>query len=352
MGDILFMIGNGFDLNCGMKTGFQHFYREYIEDQAGDTELIKRFKRDIKFNIQNWGDFELAMGEYAAQFETKEDFLECVNDFSNKLRAYLENVEKNLRMYTKGKEDAIMDEVVDSLTTFGDEVSKNVANKLSHNINPYFGRISFVSFNYTDIADYIIEKAVSRRMSLSGSVHHIIVHHVHGRLGDLTLGCDSEKQILARFDIDDDIRLSFIKPYFNDTYDSQRKSITMHWIDDARFICVYGLSLGESDLMWRLKLVEWLKSFKENHLFLYLYKYASISFKTIPERMVFEKKVKKDLLKEWNVDLETDVFDRFHVICGRNIFNISKVVEQAKQQQQIALEKKKRELAANFASTV
>ncbi len=331
MGDILFMLGNGFDLNCGMKTGFQDFYTEYANDQAGDTDLIRQFKQDIKQNNQNWGDFEMAMGEYAAQFDTKEDFLECINDFSNKLRFYLENIEKRLRVYIKGKEETIADEVMNSLITFGDDISKNVANELSQNIKPYFSRLSFVSFNYTDIADYIIDKAISKRVSLTGNAYHIYVHHVHGKLEDLTLGCDSEQQILARFDVDDDVRLSFIKPYFNDSYDSQRKNKAIQLISNARFICIYGLSLGDSDLMWRQKIIEWLKSSEENHLFLYHYVHASKTFKTISERMVFEKKAKTDLLKEWNVDLEQGAFNRFHVVCGRNIFNVSKVVEQEKQ---------------------
>ncbi len=337
MRDILFMIGNGFDLNCGMKTGYRDFYIEYIKNQAEDSALIKMFKQDIEQNIQNWGDYEIAMGKQAAQFETKDDFLECVNDFSYKLKLYLKDVEKHFRKYIKGKEDAIVGEVINSLTTFDGEVSKNVTNELSNNTNPYFSRLSFISFNYTDIGKQIIKQSIQRRLGVSDI--NLMFHHVHGNIEDLTLGCDNEGQIKARFDIDDDIRLSFVKPYFNDEYDLQRKNIAMQLIDGARFICAYGLTLGESDLMWRRKIIEWLKESEENHFFLYFYKYASHSFRTIHERMVFEKNVKNELFREWNVELTVGEFNRFHVVCGKNIFNVAKVVEQEKQK--IAEEKKR-----------
>ena len=77
----LFLIGNGFDVNCGMKTKYRDVYTGYINEPS-KTANLKQFKNAISANLNDWSDFELAMGEYAAKLQTEYEFMECVNDFS------------------------------------------------------------------------------------------------------------------------------------------------------------------------------------------------------------------------------------------------------------------------------
>lgn len=58
----LFLIGNGFDLNCGMKTRYFDVYKGYVKESSS-SEIIKNFKERITSNIENWGDFEMAMAD-------------------------------------------------------------------------------------------------------------------------------------------------------------------------------------------------------------------------------------------------------------------------------------------------
>ena len=61
----LFLIGNGFDLSCGMKTLYKHVYNSYCIPLESDTELIKKFKNNISSDYRTWSDFEEGMAEYA-----------------------------------------------------------------------------------------------------------------------------------------------------------------------------------------------------------------------------------------------------------------------------------------------
>ena len=97
MGNITFLIGNGFDLNVGLKTRFTDFYQVYTEIGPNDSSVIKRFKKEIlkgkDKDWKDWKDFELGMGQQSVQFgkETPaEDFIECFNDFVVQFNEYLQ----------------------------------------------------------------------------------------------------------------------------------------------------------------------------------------------------------------------------------------------------------------------
>lgn len=42
----------------------------------------------------------------------------------------------------------------------------------------------------------------------------------------------------------------YVKPMFNDTYLLNHAQKCLNWIAEADVICIYGLSLGETDQMW------------------------------------------------------------------------------------------------------
>ena len=72
----VFLIGNGFDLSCGMKTRYSDMYKEYCKILPNDSSLIKKFKSDIQKDVYNsWADFELGMAKYASELSNEDDFI-------------------------------------------------------------------------------------------------------------------------------------------------------------------------------------------------------------------------------------------------------------------------------------
>lgn len=94
--NITFMIGNGFDLNCGVKCRFKDAYSVYCETPS-ENILVASFKQEIDENIEDWGDFEVAMANHFSTFDSEEDFIYCLRDFKKFLVEYLENEEKNFK---------------------------------------------------------------------------------------------------------------------------------------------------------------------------------------------------------------------------------------------------------------
>lgn len=69
--------------------------------------------------------------------------------------------------------------------------------------------------------------------------------------------------------------------------------------------------------------MEWLKKSEENHLFLYDFELSSWKTRATSEKMKVEEDAKKNKLNEWGVEISASLFERFHMVCGINIFNIN-----------------------------
>lgn len=321
----LFLIGNGFDLNCGMHTKYTDVYKEYLKSESS-TECIRNFKETISSNIADWGDFEIAMAEYAMNFGTEQEFLECIRDFAKYMEKYLVEEQKHFKERVTNKQvmSSVIDEARRSLGSFYEDISHNVNNLMEQrNAGSLYNNIKVVSFNYTDTFDYILSECVS-----SWRVPRINVIHIHGTLGDgPVFGVDNVEQIKATFKLSNKGKRGFVKPIFNEMYDEERVRIVRNLINEANTVCVYGMSLGESDLSWRNALVDWLKQSESNHLFIYSYKLSEKNYGTVTERMDTEEDEKYKLFQSWGIDSDSQTFERVHIPCGKNIFNFNKVMK-------------------------
>lgn len=87
--NIVYLIGNGFDINLGMKTRYTDFYQTYLKKES-KSNFVEKLKSDIFSNVQNWSDLELALGQYTSAFSNLSEFDEVFDDLINSLCDYLE----------------------------------------------------------------------------------------------------------------------------------------------------------------------------------------------------------------------------------------------------------------------
>lgn len=158
----LFLIGNGFDLSCGMKTRYADVYNSYCKLQDSDSEVIKQFKQDISSSYENWSDFEEGMAEYAKTLDSEEVFVECIKDFRNFLQKYLKQEENKFNEYVVANEELqplLIKEMRKSLSEYYIGITPRVT-KIVNNINKRYGnRIDCISFNYTSVFDNMMSMA-------------------------------------------------------------------------------------------------------------------------------------------------------------------------------------------------
>lgn len=86
---LLYIIGNGFDLAQGMKSRYGDFYPYYL-NQESSNEAIQLLKNEIKGNIGDWSDMELALGKFTQKIGSESLFTELYYDLCDNLSAYLQ----------------------------------------------------------------------------------------------------------------------------------------------------------------------------------------------------------------------------------------------------------------------
>ena len=318
--NITFLIGNGFDLNCGLKTRFRHVYDGYCKTSS-ESKLIEQFKKDIDENYESWGDFEVAMSKYMVNFENEQDFLTCLRDFKSYLNLHLKKENDRFIKALNKKRNEIINEMRKSVYSFNLGITHDIDRRVTGHFVP-----NIIVFNYTPIWDTLFP------IFSDDSPHHFI-NHIHGELDDdLVMGMDNINQFKGLpYELTDEGRLAFIKSEFNQQYDPRRINWAENTINDSDFICVFGMSLGESDLRWRKHLLDWLISDENAELFIYQHRYSVLTDMFAEQRMAVERTAKKELLQSWGIagkDLEL-FSKRIHIPCCRNIFNIRSYVEEA-----------------------
>ena len=158
----VFLIGNGFDLSCGMKTRYSDMYKEYCKILPNDSSLIKKFKSDIQKDVYNsWADFELGMAKYASELSNEDDFIFCLNDFKRFLIDYLKTEQNN---FFKKFEDniplniSLQDEAKRSLFDYYKGISNNLERKIKENEDK---DIKIICFNYTRVLWFLSKPALT-----------------------------------------------------------------------------------------------------------------------------------------------------------------------------------------------
>lgn len=311
----LLIIGNGFDLSCGLKTRYTDVYIGYVKSES-DSKIVSSFKENISEDFANWSDFELGMAKYAGTLSSGDELMECVDDFNSYMHRYLRDLQSDFHSLLKRLiyKDNSQAEMIKSIGLLGKGITHNLDANIDFRGANDLHNLNVITFNYTDSFEFLCSVLLSINIKND-------VLHLHGVLSDdPILGIDNEEQLNVPYPINNKVRRCFVKPFFIESYDLARIRKAKELIAGAKTIFIYGASLGESDLTWRTEIISRLKSDETVQVFIYLHKYSSLTCKTVSERMNIEEDAKLTLLKSWNVDDYEKIFDQVHIPCGIDIF--------------------------------
>lgn len=274
--NIVYLIGNGFDINLEMRTKYEHFYEYYLSTPGdGDSPHIKKLKDTIAKEKENWSDLEEELGKYLNKIGIDEAVM---------LHSHLI---KHLSIYLKSEEDKI----------FFDEVQKNafwdfLKNPHSNNrllvverneINNYINdssnlNVNIITFNYTKtiekLSGYVntaITIGTRQHDNTRYNVYLSEIEHVHGFVDKrMILGVNDATQI-ANEKLRNETRITdrFVKSDCNSAYGLEHDKKCQRWINTADLVCLFGLSFGETDKKWWETIGEVLKKGSKIILFEY-----------------------------------------------------------------------------------
>lgn len=323
MSSITFMIGNGFDLRMGMKTRFADMYEGYIA-QESPSIAIERFKEMLRKDApeyKTWGDFEMAMAEKAKEFEDEAAFIECLRDFKLYMAGHLQVEQKQFKNRMGVRRDTgklCKNEARDSLQNFYMGLSPNVRNKFKAIGIDVYPEYKAISFNYTDIFDTLLFPGMK-------------IVHIHGTLdAEVVLGADNLDQVKGlpyiatrRF------MRAFIKPEFNNGYNSERVTEAEEIIKNSNIICIYGMSLGESDHSWVVRLKEWLLEDEDHHLVYFMYD-ETVYNRLLWDAIMDAEEDRIDSFLERFCDSEAEkerIYKQIHIPVGYDIFKVDEILK-------------------------
>lgn len=243
MSNVVFLIGNGFDISLGFKTSFSDFFysKTFKLGIVGkyNTNKFNQLHKLLKQSIDNggldnsWSDFEIKMGELTQKYIGYNNIFDYTMDFTlftSLFQMYL------FKLQQKQSKTKIKQTVKYLRNTWGENCEK---------LNEYLpidgteNKVNFITFNYTDILDNIILEYNNRCKVL----------HIHGSVNTYPiLGIDNAGLIKnEEFKNNSQFCNTFIKDNLRNNYFSQTFIESKKLVENADLIFAYGLSVGKAD---------------------------------------------------------------------------------------------------------
>ncbi len=243
--------------------------------------MAQAIQKDYKY----WSDLEIGLGKYTGRVkpEDEENFWNSTNVLMWELSDYLRKQEGQINIRGEEKEKETAQQMRQSLMNFYSTLTTAEKNYFKEYICSTQERImySFITFNYTSVIDQcvrITKKAwsgeIGNHVTCDGTKYqHSLgeVLHIHGTTsGEMVLGVNDEGQIFNReFRRNPQYKNLLIKEEINKGFNSNRVAEARDLINRSMIICVFGMSIGQTDKMWWQCICEWLQKNRERRLIVY-----------------------------------------------------------------------------------
>lgn len=317
--NITYILGNGFDIQLGLKSRYSDFLAEYVKPKDGDSENVRAFREYLKErpNCEWWSDAEKAMGKDLGRFsdETVEVYREQLINFQDELVEYLQTQES----------ECSWDEAEKIRDKFAMFLRKSLSNM---RVDEYRAACSeskryyFISLNYTNLIDRILQccknsggniiyKDPGRNSRVQDTLGKLC--HVHGDLNsEIIMGVNDESQLVINpeLTIDNEIRWQFLKGEMGRQSPWARDSTAKNFISQSDLIVVYGVSYGETDARWWNEITEWLEHNPQRRLIAFIYDINDkINSRVAYVRISYENRKKEEILEKLGISKEAAYFD-------------------------------------------
>lgn len=176
---------------------------------------------------------------------------------------------------------------------------------------------NLISFNYTNVVKNC-EKIIS-----SSSVE---TFYIHGSLENekVILGVNDSEQINNEyFKESDEMLVSMCKLEINDFFGEYKKEQLERKLYNSDILCIFGMSIGETDKHWWNKIVTNLSKGVIKKVLIFHYE-PKLDKRNNVKVLRTQQKVKKQLLKySPNEDVKSNLESKIKVVCNSEIFRLN-----------------------------
>lgn len=308
--NVTFLVGNGFDLQNGLKTTFKDFFETVTKNNDDETENIiyrefnESFRSDPYTHWRDWSDFEKKLGaltEIITDKDSADTFMNDLDNLRDDFIDYMQDQEDKFEMKEKTSE-TIMIEIFSKFHLNLKDIEREEIIKMLKKTSNH-RTVNIINFNYTNTLTKITESVRGKYVAVS-PYRYLLRNqiYIHKTLNDGTfLGLDNREQINHKFFEEEDIN-SLIKPEAIDSDGTFDKTNAMNIIDTSHIIYIFGMFLGDSDKTWWNKIGEWLRTTNNSRLIINTYVGEEIvDIQKHPRRKFkHEKKIKDEFLNHLN----------------------------------------------------
>jgi len=252
--NILYILGNGFDLSLGLETSYKSFleYYCYPLKPTKDSQYVQNFKNHVWKDLDTWADLESILGQWMDGTINEKEAVEVHDNLIKEMSVYMKREQERLSF-----DEKINESLVNSLINISQSISYDKdRDALQLYIN---GRrrktnsIKTITLNYTDTFERLVfpsgEQTIERKFD---DLQYVIERpiHIHGTVDKgMILGVNDKSQIKDNKIADKEaIRNRYIKPIvINEVSRNNVEFEVDKAIRSADIICIYGASYGKTD---------------------------------------------------------------------------------------------------------
>jgi len=239
MGKIILVIGNGFDLNLGLNTSYNHFINNDLFLNKTDKNKLFAYLLN-KHNLQKWIDIENELKVYSKKAQNDINFKNEFNELCSVLVEYLKTIDTSLINKTS---DAF--KLIESLC------KKDIA---------------ILDFNYTNSVKTIFESIINDKFTSYKPENH---YKIHGEIdkNNIIFGIEDGASIIESH--------IFLKKSYSKSFGKSNPRIIMKQASEIYF---FGHSLGETDYMYFKDLFSGLTYENQSNKKIFFYHYGDSDY--------------------------------------------------------------------------
>lgn len=322
---ITYLIGNGFDISAGLNTRYSDFYKYMISKyESGECS-----KNDILENIKNnsdlWSNLELGLGEYTQ--EIADDIGKLEKFFDEKFQ-----IDTMLMKYLRIEQERIDWENNNSIQKVRNDFSKYIYNfynlftpverdeilKICSNSNSAY---KVISFNYTNVIKKCID-LISNNIELL---------YLHGSLekNNAILGVNDSEQIKNDFfKNSDEMLICMNKLEINNDIGEYTISKAKSILKNSDIICIYGMSIGDTDKYWWQEIINNLKEGLTEMVIIFSY-IPDLNINNRVKHRRAKKDIQNQLLRYCSDDeqLVDELRSKIKVLCNSEMFKMNFILK-------------------------
>ena len=274
------------------------------------------------------------MGKYTNKFtpETVEDFLDCYEDAQESIVKYLKEQLDSFDFEKIPDDD--LEKYSNSILNFYQELPDAERIMVDSKCNGVVGEsreISFISFNYTDTFKKLLDRLSSDVLKKwrHGNTEYQCkfntdIIYAHGTVSEFPIiGVNDESQIANKALLNTaEFKNIMIKSNSVAALGRLWHKKAEEQISQSRIVCVFGMSLGETDAKWWRKIALWLKADSNRHLIIYWYVNNPPNGISVRKQLQEKNKVITKLLSYSNFKPEeiNSFRERIHTIINTGSF--------------------------------